>query len=67
MREIVDKIDGNFRIWINIVATAVILLMFAFAFGMMIAGGVLDRVDLIAVGFASLCVPTLILLGLCRK
>jgi len=54
-------------VWINRVETAIILLMFAFAYGMVIAGNVLDRADLVVVGFASLCVPTLILLGLCKR
>lgn len=56
MSDITDKI-----------ATAIVLLMFAFAFGTMVAGSVLDRVDLVVAGFASLCVPTLILLGLCKR
>jgi len=54
-------------VWINRVETAIVLLMFALAYGLMGFGFVMDRVDLIAVGFASLCVPTLILLGLCRR
>jgi len=54
-------------VWINRVATAIILLMFAFAYGMVIAGSILDRVNLVVVGFVSLCIPTLVLLGLCKK
>jgi len=72
MTKIIDKIDSGLGklyegdvhlpvkriwVWINRVETAIVLLMFAFAYGMMIAGSVLDRVDLIVVGFASLCVP----------
>jgi len=53
-------------VWINRVETAIVLLMFAFAYGLMGFGSVMDRVDLVAVGLASLCVPTLILLG-CKR
>jgi len=48
---------------INSAGAAPVLLMFAIAYGIVIGGSVLDRVDLVVAGFVSLCVPTLILLG----